>query len=230
MGKRLPVIFNHTAIIIACALLAIMMTVIVNIILYEKEGFCDICQKYTVKDIELWIRSLGMWGVFAVIGLMILHSFIPFPAEFIAMANGMVYGVVWGTLITWTGAMLGAWMAFGLARAMGRPFVCRMLPANKAQYVDDQIDNHGDGALLICRFIPVIVFNLINYAAGLTRISWWTFIWTTAIGILPLTTLMVMMGDQLDKLSLEVSLIIIIVILIIWLLVHQIFQKKSNQY
>jgi len=39
----------------------------------------------------------------------------------------------------------------------------------------------------------VISFNLINYAAGLTTISWWTFTWATALGILPLTCLMVLM-------------------------------------
>ena len=43
----------------------------------------------------------------------------------------------------------------------------------------------------------MISFNLINYAAGLTRISWWTFTWATGLGILPLTTLMVVMGDRL---------------------------------
>jgi uncharacterized membrane protein YdjX (TVP38/TMEM64 family) len=41
----------------------------------------------------------------------------------------------------------------------------------------------------------VISFNLINYAAGLTAISWWTFTWATGLGILPLTALMVLMGD-----------------------------------
>lgn len=229
MDKRLPVVFRYTALMIAFAVLALLLTGIATFLFYGKEGLCEICQQYTVKDVELWIRSLGMRGVFAAIGLMILHSFIPFPAEFVAMANGLVYGVGWGTLITWTGAMLGAWLAFGLARALGRPFVYRMLPAKKAQYVDDWVAKHGGGALLVSRFIPVIAFNLINYAAGLTRVSWWTFTWSTAIGILPLTTLMVVMGDQLDTLSLEVSLFIVTGSLILWLIVHHLFHHKSDE-
>jgi uncharacterized membrane protein YdjX (TVP38/TMEM64 family) len=51
--------------------------------------------------------------------------------------------------------------------------------------------------LFLSRFVPVISFNLINYAAGLTAISWWTFTWATGLGILPLTFLMVLMGDRL---------------------------------
>ncbi len=38
--------------------------------------------------LEELIRTWGMWGVFTSIGLMILHSFVPFPAELLALANG----------------------------------------------------------------------------------------------------------------------------------------------
>jgi uncharacterized membrane protein YdjX (TVP38/TMEM64 family) len=60
------------------------------------------------------IRSWGPWGVVGSIWLMTVHSFLPFPAEIIALANGMIYGPVWGAAITWVGAMLGASIAFGL--------------------------------------------------------------------------------------------------------------------
>ncbi len=47
----------------------------------------------------------------------------------------------------------------------------------------------------------MIAFNLVNYAAGLTRLTWWQFLWTTGVGILPLTTLMVIMGDNIESLG-----------------------------
>jgi hypothetical protein len=50
------------------------------------------------------------------------------------------------------------------------------------------------------RFFPLISFNLINYGAGMTKISWWTFAWTTGIGILPITIIMVIMGDNFNVL------------------------------
>ena len=43
----------------------------------------------------------------------------------------------------------------------------------------------------------MVSFNLINYAAGLTSVSWWTFLWTTGLGIAPLTFLMVFAGQQM---------------------------------
>jgi len=66
---------------------------------------------FSAQEFEATIRSWGAWGVVCSIGLMIAHSFLPFPAEFLAIANGMAYGPVWGAAITWTGAMLGAYLA-----------------------------------------------------------------------------------------------------------------------
>ena len=157
----------------------------------------------TVQAFEETIRSTGDWGVIASIGLMINRSFVPFPAEFLAIANGMVYGLVWGTVITWTGAMLGAFLAFGLARKLGRPFVEMMVTKKNWHIWDKRAATEGGHLVLISRFIPVIAFNLINYAAGLTRISWWTFAWATGIGILPLTVLMVVMGDRIESMTWE---------------------------
>ncbi len=148
----------------------------------------------SVEAVEEQILSWGAWGVAGSILLMILHSFIPFPAEILAMANGMVYGPLWGTVITWIGAMLGAYLAFGLARWLGRPFVLAMVAKRHRVMVDRWAARQGGQALLFSRLVPVISFNLINYAAGLTTISWWTFTWATGFGILPLTFLMVLMG------------------------------------
>ncbi|HEX6142525.1 MAG TPA: TVP38/TMEM64 family protein [Geminicoccaceae bacterium] len=151
----------------------------------------------SVAEVEALIRSWGVWGMLASVLLMVLHSFVPFPAEIVAMANGMLYGPVLGSLLTWSGAMLGAWLAFGLARWLGRPFVAAMLAERQHRALDRWTERQGAGALIFSRLVPVISFNLINYAAGLTTISWWTFTWATGLGILPLTLLMVVMGDRL---------------------------------
>jgi uncharacterized membrane protein YdjX (TVP38/TMEM64 family) len=151
----------------------------------------------SVEGVEAQIEAFGMWGVAIAILLMVLHSFVPFPAELVAIANGMLFGPVLGTLITWTGGMLGAYLAFGLARWLGRPFVHAVVGERQRAAIDRWAARQGGGVLLFSRLVPVISFNLVNYAAGLTAISWWTFSWATGLGILPLTCLMVVMGDRL---------------------------------
>jgi len=169
---------------------------------------------FSIDVIERTIRSWGAWSVAASIGLMVVHSFVPFPAEFLAVANGMIYGPVWGVVITWTGAMLGGFLAFGLARALGRPFAEAMIAREHWHVLDEWAASHGGRLLLFSRFIPMIAFNLINYAAGLTRISWWTFAWATGIGILPMTTLMVVMGDAIEVLTWETWLLVGIAVVV----------------
>lgn len=170
----------------------------------------------SVAEIEAWIIALGPWGPAASIALMIAHSFVPFPAEILAIVNGMVYGPLGGTLLTWSGAMLGAYAAFGTARLLGRPFVERFVAGHNWQHYEVWIAREGWQILLIARFLPVIAFNLVNYAAGLTRIGFWTFTWTTGVGILPMTIIMVVMGDRIGEVPWSVwfaSLLVLIAML-----------------
>ncbi len=150
----------------------------------------------TAAGIKAEIQSWGNWAVAASIGLMVAHSLVPFPAELVTFANGMLFGPVWGVAITWTGAMLGAALAFALARWFGRPFVDALMNERHRDAMDRWAKRQGIGVLLLSRLMPLISFNVINYAAGLTPIPWWTFLWTTGLGILPITTLLVVTGDR----------------------------------
>ncbi len=171
----------------------------------------------SVGAAEERIRSWGAWGIAGSIGLMIVHSFLPFPAEIIALANGMVYGPLWGAVITWVGAMLGASVAFGLARVFGRPLVMRFLALRSRRALADWSRRQGGLALLAARLVPVIAFNVITYAAALTHISWWTFLWATALGILPLTILLAVLGENVLDMSAGLWLAIAALVLLAWI-------------
>ena len=169
--------------------------------------------KINKETIVSFIRSLGAWGPLGSIGLMTIHSFVPFPAEFLTIANGMVFGTLWGVVITWAGAMVGAYVSFGLTRVYGRPFVARNISPAKLEKLDLWVENQGTISLLLSRFIPLISFNLVNYGAGMTKVSWWTFTWTTGIGILPITMIMVILGDNSKVLPWWAWLILLLVII-----------------
>jgi uncharacterized membrane protein YdjX (TVP38/TMEM64 family) len=182
----------------------------------------------TVDQIAQTIRSWGAWAVVCSILLMVAHSFVPLPAEFIAIANGIVFGIVAGSLITWVGAMLGAVLSFALARWLGRWFVDAILPARYTSAIDEWASKQGVPALLISRFLPVVSFNLINYAAGLTSVSWWTFLWTTGLGIAPLTFLMVFAGERMMSGKWELALVLISACIAISLLAYVIARKRKT--
>ncbi len=187
--------FSPAGVILVAGLLLLMVVGIGAWWLWPMEfGFGG---ENAIEGMVAQIRSWGPWAALGSIALMVVHSFLPFPAEIITLANGMVFGPFWGTAITWVGAMLGAISTFGLVRLLGRPFVYRMLSENQLRRLSEWSSTRGGIALLLGRLIPVIAFNLLNYSAALTDISWWTFIWATGLGILPLTILLNVFGDSM---------------------------------
>lgn len=126
--------------------------------------------------------------------LMVIYSLMPLPAAVMAIANGMVFGPVAGTAITWLGALIGALLAYGLARGVGKPAIDHRVPQRFRAVFERWTRYIGAGELLVVRLIPVVSFTLINYAAGLAGVRLGVFLWTTALGILPLTTASVLIG------------------------------------
>jgi len=209
-----------TTIIVILIITAIILGNVMVCGVVKSSAWCQWWPHLTLSKIVQFIQSSGYWGIGVSIGIMMIHSFIPFPAEFVAIANGMVYGAFWGTVITWVGAMFGAFLAFGLARLLGRQFVYRIITLENSQKVDGWVKNYGGQTLFISRLIPVIAFNLINYVAGLTKVSWWTFAWTTGLGILPITILMVVVGSEITTLSWRIWVFVIAAGLILWFIIN----------
>ena len=214
-NRRLGIKFWVLAAVVAALLLAVVLLSLL------RGGEAEWLPHLSLEELVLLVRESGSWGVLVSIGLMVLHSFIPFPAELVAVANGLIYGPVWGVAITWLGAMLGSSVAFALARHFGRRWLGRLLSDAKLHSLDAWVRNYGTGSLLFSRFIPLVAFNLINFAAGLSGVSWATFLWTTGLGILPLTTLMVVMGDHLQAMPLWAWLGMLVMGLLFWWAAHR---------
>lgn len=147
-----------------------------------------------------WIEESGeLMYVLAPI-FMVIVAILPFPAEIPAMVNGMVFGPLIGTACTWSGAMLGAWISFELARRWGRPLAERILKQRMLDHADRLALSARWPVLILLRLLPTVAFTAINWTAGFTLMQRSTFLWTTAIGILPGTVLFTVSGSGLAAL------------------------------
>jgi uncharacterized membrane protein YdjX (TVP38/TMEM64 family) len=131
------------------------------------------------------LPTMGPGAYLLALGVMVIVALIPFPAEAPAMLNGVVFGPVTGTVVTWTGGKLGAWLSFEIARRWGRPVVGRLLPDRSLDNVGRVLDGAGWWGLILARLTPVIAFTALNWGGGLAGVPRSRFLWTTAIGILP---------------------------------------------
>ena len=149
-----------------------------------------------VETLHATIRGYGAWAPLASIGLMIIHSFLPFPLEILAIANGLVFGLWGGICVTWVSMVLASWVGYAVAR-LSRPLVLRLVSGERLARVEGWVANHSALELLAVRLVPVFSFNLLNLGLGLLRVPLWRFTWTTAMGIIPNVVLAVLAGQLL---------------------------------
>lgn len=147
------------------------------------------------------MRELGPWGITLSLLTMTLAALTMFPGEAAAMANGAVYGAVWGSALSWAGGMIGANIAFATARAIGGHAIGLLLTNDHYERMRDWSQRTGPVALMTVRLIPLFPFFAVNYSAGLIGMRWWPFNWVTAIGILPAAITFSTMGAKAGTMS-----------------------------
>ncbi len=110
----------------------------------------------------------------------------PIPSLPLDAAAGAVFGPAWGTVYSVAGAEAGALISFGIARALGREAVARLLKS-EVGFCDRCAEHHLARVVFFSRLLPIFSFDLVSYGAGLTRISWRGFAVATLLGMLPAT-------------------------------------------
>lgn len=147
------------------------------------------------------IQSLGVVGPLVLLVLALMHAVVFYPAEIVDAAAGLVYGFVPALLLMMFGWLLSALFCFAVGRSVARPLLDRWFGAERFERIEVRIDRGGAKALIAVRLIPIFPFSIVCYAAGAARVPLWRYIWTTAVGYLPITALAVYFGTQLDLLN-----------------------------
>lgn len=157
-----------------------------------------ILSKLDVEGIKEYILSFGIWAPIASFLLMVFQSVAaPLPAFLITFANAGLFGWVKGAILSWSSAMVGAVLCFYIARIYGRSTVEKLTNKFALEEVDKFFDRYGNYAILIARLLPFMSFDLVSYAAGLTPMKLWPFIWATGLGQLPATIVYSYVGGML---------------------------------
>lgn len=139
------------------------------------------------------VSSAGAWAPAVFVLLLVVQAVLaPLPAPALAAGGGYMFGTLQGFVLTWLGVLVGGVLCFVLSRALGRGFVERSTRLGK---LDRYVEEHGAIVIFILRLIPLISFDAISYAAGVTGISFWRFLLATALGMAPGTFVFVYLGS-----------------------------------
>jgi uncharacterized membrane protein YdjX (TVP38/TMEM64 family) len=120
------------------------------------------------------------------------------PALPLTLLGGLAFGPLWGVVYVSVAATLSAALAFLVARYVARgPVERRIARHPRLARIDAAVAEHGWRILMITRLVPLFPFNVQNFAYGLTRIPFWTYVGMTWLCILPGTVAYVLAASAL---------------------------------
>ncbi len=155
-----------------------------------------------MQTLITWVKASGAWGVaaFAVIYIAAIVMFI--PGSILTLGAGFVYGPFWGTLLVSPVSVIGATIAFSLARGRLRPWVMKKVGNNERfSVVDKAVGEQGFKIVMLLRLSPVFPFTFLNYALGLTGVKASSYILASFIGMLPATFLYTYLGSLVTSVT-----------------------------
>ncbi|STC92457.1 TVP38/TMEM64 family inner membrane protein ydjZ [Edwardsiella hoshinae] len=141
-------------------------------------------------DLTALRQLLGTQGfLYSAVGyvlLFVVASLLLFPGSALVIAAGLLFGPVWGTLLSLLAATLASACAFLLARHLGRGWLLvRFGDRPLFQRIVRGIDTYGVDFLIFTRLVPLFPYNIQNYAYGLTAIGFWRYTLISALTLLP---------------------------------------------
>jgi uncharacterized membrane protein YdjX (TVP38/TMEM64 family) len=134
--------------------------------------------------LQAWLEGLGPWAPVAFVALYVVGTVLLFPAALLSLAGGAVFGPVWGAVFDLIGATLGAAAAFLVARYLAADWVAARLSGRLGRLVAG-VEAEGWRFVALARLVPLIPFNLLNYALGLTRIGFLPYVLASAVCMIP---------------------------------------------
>jgi uncharacterized membrane protein YdjX (TVP38/TMEM64 family) len=159
-------------------------------------------------EVRHQIDRLGATGPLLLLALTLLHAIVFYPAEIVDAAAGFAYGFLPGVALMTVGWVASGLICWAVGHRVARPLLDRWFGAERFERIERMIERGGPTLLLAMRLIPILPFSIVSYAAGAARVPAWRFVWTTALGYLPITALAVYFGTRLEGLSLTDPLVL----------------------
>ncbi len=165
-----------TTSIVRITLFIFLVAGITTAIIYRKQ--------FNIVAFENWLTNYGIIAPLLFIGIYAISTVLLLPGSVMTLAGGILFGPIWGTFYSLTGAAIGATIAFIIARYLASDWVSRKASGWLKQLIAG-VETEGWRFVAFVRLMPLFPFNLLNYALGLTRIRLFHYVVTSYICMLP---------------------------------------------
>jgi uncharacterized membrane protein YdjX (TVP38/TMEM64 family) len=148
-----------------------------------------------LRAFQSWVAHKGIWGgvIYGIVYTAAVLLFV--PGSVLTIGAGLVFGLLWGTVIVSIASTAAAALAFLIARYLARDRVEALAKRNQRfRAIDHAIREKGWRVVALLRLSPLVPFSVSNYLYGLTPVSFGPYVLASWIAMLPATVLYVWIG------------------------------------
>lgn len=169
-----------------------------------------------VNALADYLRSFGPWAI--VISFLLdvfINAASVLPSIFLSTANGLIFGLPLGILISWLAETVGVVISFLLMRFFFRSAAEKIIAtSNSLKNIDEASGKNGLQWMAFARALPYFPSGILTAVGALSRISVKDYIIANLIGKFPSTALEVVIGHDIVNFrqnSMRLTLMVIVV-------------------
>lgn len=170
-------------------------------------------------------------AIFFISCVVFVNSPVPFAA-IVKLLGGFFFGFYLGAIYNIAATVLACVIGFSISRyAFKDSFEKRYF--NKLKKIELEIEKNGFYYFVFLRLVMVVPYFLINILAGISRISFNKFLYSTVIGVIPASLIYANGGSKLEKINsvnelFRTDIVFSLVLVAILLLTPVLFKKIKN--
>jgi uncharacterized membrane protein YdjX (TVP38/TMEM64 family) len=157
--------------------------VVVGIVLVRLTPLGEVLTEERVVSLIETMRGIW-WAPLLLIGLYAIVSTLGLPPVPL-LVGGAAFGALYGSIYNMVGLILGALMAYWVAKLLGRDFVVRVT-GKRLRRAESLFERHGFWPMVQTRFMP-LPFSMVNFGAALAGVRPMFFLVATMVGLVPST-------------------------------------------
>lgn len=140
--------------------------------------------RLSVEQLTVWVGQLGWLAPLVFIACYAVATVFFLPGLLFTLAGGVLFGPLYGTVYNLAGATIGATLAFLTARYIAYDWVAEHT-GNRLRPLLEGVEEEGWRFVAFVRLVPLLPFNLLNYALGLTKLRLSHYIITSFLFMAP---------------------------------------------
>lgn len=199
MGSKITKDIQHLIVKLLAFLIFMVLLIVIHI--RCPDFFSRAIAVSTSGDINATLEFLRSFGYMAIVVSFLADVFINalgfLPSIFISTANGLLFGIPMGILVSWTAESVGVIISFLLMRYVLRSSAEKLIAkSKKLSEIDEYSSKRGLGLMIIARTLPYVPSGILTAIGAVSKMSVRDYCIATFIGKFPSTVIEVVVGHD----------------------------------